>query len=105
MFQRLYLPSSVIGGIAGLILVSCFGKQIPSNWYAGWGGIPSFLINIVFAALFLGVTTPGFRKIWRVCAPQLCYGQIIAWGQYVMGILLVLLVRHPLFGVGPAFAR
>lgn len=104
MFQRLYLPSSVIGGIAGLILVSCFGKQIPSNWYAGWGGIPSFLINIVFAALFLGVTTPGFRKIWRVCAPQLCYGQIIAWGQYVVGILLVLLVLHPLFGVGPAFA-
>ena len=105
IFQRLYLPSSVIGGIAGLLLVSCFGKQIPSNWYAGWGGIPSFLINIVFAALFLGVSTPGIRKIWKVCAPQLCYGQIIAWGQYVVGILLVFLVAMLLIACGCACCR
>lgn len=104
IFQRLYLPSSVIGGIIGLFLVFFLGKEIPSQWYAGWGSIPSFLINIVFAALFLGVSTPGIRKIWRVSAPQLCYGQIIAWGQYVAGVLLVLLVLHPLFNVGPAFA-
>lgn len=104
LFQKLYLPSSVIGGGVGLLLISVFGKQIPGNWTAGWGQIPSFLINVVFAGLFLGVATPGIRKIWKVTAPQLCYGQIVAWGQYLVGILVVVLLLKPLFHVEPAFA-
>ena len=96
LFQKLYLPSSVIGGGVGLLLISVFGKQIPGNWTAGWGQIPSFLINVVFAGLFLGVATPGIRKIWKVTAPQLCYGQIVAWGQYLVGILVVVLLLKPL---------
>jgi len=104
LFQKLYLPSSVIGGGIGLLLVSVFREEIPQNWTAGWGQIPSFLINIVFAGLFLGVATPGLRKIWKVTAPQLCYGQIVAWGQYIIGVLVVFLILEPLFHVGPAFA-
>ena len=34
LFQKLYLPSSVIGGGVGLLLISVFGKQIPENWTA-----------------------------------------------------------------------
>ena len=104
LFQRLYLPSSVIAGVVGLCVVFFGGERVPAGWYAGWSGIPSFLINIVFAALFLGVSTPGLKKIWRVSAPQLCYGQIVAWGQYAVGALVVMLILNPLFDVGPAFA-
>ena len=32
--QRLYLPSSVIGGFVGLALVSCFRDAIPADWIA-----------------------------------------------------------------------
>jgi len=46
----------------------------------------------VFAALFLGVTIPPLKEIWKRSAPQLAYGQIVAWGQYVIGLGLVLLV-------------
>ena len=102
-FQRLYLPSSVIGGLLGLIILSLWGERIPEDCHAGWSAIPSFLINIVFASLFLGVNTPNFKTIWKLAAPQFCYGQVVAWGQYIVGIALVLLLLGPVFGVSPAF--
>jgi ESS family glutamate:Na+ symporter len=103
LLQKLYLPSSVIGGIIGLILLHCCGDFIPAGWYAGWHKLPGFLINIVFAALFLGVQIPGISKIWRTAGPQLAYGQIVAWGQYVVGIGIVLILLKPLFKVPDAF--
>ena len=98
LLRKLYLPSCVIGGLAGLLVIQCFGG--PSDpavafWTAGWGALPSFLINIVFACLFLGVALPSFRTLCRRAGPQLAYGQIVAWGQYVVGVgLFLLLVQH-----------
>ena len=104
LLQKLYLPSSVIGGIIGLIVLSIWGGDgIPVEWYAGWSKVPGFLINIVFAALFLGVTIPSIGKIWKTAGPQLAYGQIVAWGQYLVGIGIVLLVLGPYFGCPDVF--
>ena len=98
LLRKLYLPSCVIGGLAGLLVIQCFGGPSGSAvawWTAGWSALPSFLINIVFACLFLGVALPKFRTLCRRAGPQLAYGQIVAWGQYVVGIgLFLLLVRH-----------
>ncbi len=96
--QKLYLPSSVIGGIVGLVFMSLFKDVIPGELFNCWGKLPGFLINIVFAALFLGVKIPGIGKIWKTAGPQLAYGQIVAWGQYLVGIGIVLLLLGPLFG-------
>lgn len=103
IFQRLYLPASVIGGLIGLVWINTFGKNFSSAWYADWNAVPGFLINIVFAALFIGAPLPRLRQIWGVAAPQLCYGQLIAWGQYVVGLALAGLVLIPLFHVDRAF--
>jgi len=106
LLQKLYLPSCVIGGLAGLILLqSCrgAGAPIPGEWTAGWSSLPGFLINIVFACLFLGVELPGLRKLWRRAGPQLAYGQVVAWGQYVVGVGLVMALLGHLFGVPPVF--
>lgn len=103
LFQKLYLPSSVIAGILGLILLTTCKEYIPPEWVAGWSKLPGFLINIVFAGLFLGVQIPGIKKIWGIAGPQLCYGQIVAWGQYLVGIGLVLVLLGPLFGVPDQF--
>ena len=102
--QKLYIPTSVIGGIIGLIILQLFGSDIPSGWTAGWSQLPGFLINIVFAALFLGVTIPPFATIWKKSAPQLAYGQIVAWGQYLVGLLMVLLLLKPIFKTPDVFA-
>ena len=65
--------------------------------FTGWSRLPGFLINIVFAALFLGVTIPPVKFIWKQSAPQLAYGQIVAWGQYVVALSLVILFLKPVF--------
>ena len=89
LLQRLYLPSSVIGGIIGLIIVQSLGTRIPAEIVTATQKLPGFLINVIFATLFLGTTTPKFRQIWKMALPQLCMGQLLSWGQYVIGLGLV----------------
>ena len=101
LFQRLYLPASVIGGVLGLILLQLAGSRAPAAATAGWSVLPGFLINIVFAALFLGVHIPPLREVWRRSGPQLAYGQIVAWGQYIVGLGLVLFLLAPVFAAPP----
>ncbi len=103
LFQKLYLPASVIGGIIGLVIIQIFKGSIPDYWTAGWNALPGFLINIVFAALFLGVAIPSFSMIWKKSAPQLAYGQIVAWGQWTIGLGLVLLVLGAVYQLPDLF--
>ena len=103
--QRLYLPSSVIGGLVGLAAVSLFRAHIPPEWIAAAQKFPGFLINVIFATLFLGVATPRLGKVVRIAFPQLCFGQLLAWGQYVLGLGLAGFLLVPLFGVPPAFGN
>lgn len=105
LLQKLYLPSSVIGGLLGLLVISCFPNLIPANWVHAMKLMPGFLINIVFASLFLGKATPGIKKVFQLALPQLCCGQLLAWGQYVLGLGLTALLLMPIFGVAPAFGN
>ena len=50
ILQRLYLPSSVIGGIIGLLIISFAGKYLPSGVTSGMftpstGGMMSILME------------------------------------------------------------
>ena len=103
VLQRLYIPTSVIAGLIGLIILQSLGSSIPRGWTAGWSELPGFLINIVFAALFLGVVIPPLKSIWNKSAPQLAYGQIVAWGQYFVGLIMVLFILKPIFKVPDVF--
>ena len=105
LLQRCYLPSSVIGGVIGLIVFQCFPGLVSSEAVAAIGKLPGFMINVVFATLFIGVVTPPLRTIFRTAFPQLCFGQLLAWGQYVIGFALVGFVLIPLFGVNPGFGN
>ncbi len=115
--QKLYLPESVIAGFLALILGPEVLGTIASNILgentiiAGglfspeirtvWQQAPSVFINIVFAALFLGESIPNLKSIWQKAAPQVVFGQSIAWGQYVLGLLVTLLILVPVFNVDP----
>lgn len=105
LLQRLYLPSSVIGGFLGLALLTAFPGLVPDAWVSAIRAFPGFLINVIFATLFLGVATPALGKTLRIAFPQLCFGQLLAWGQYVLGLGLAGFVLVPLFGVPPAFGN
>lgn len=107
LLQRLFLPTSVIGGLIGLLVIQLCRRYFPqvdlAPWTAGWSAMPGFLINIVFASLFIGASIPPLKTVWEQGAAQLCYGQICAWGQYVVGLALAGLVLVPLFHVNTAF--
>ena len=103
--QRLYLPSSVIGGILGLAVVTALGKHAPADVTDGMRAIPGFMINVIFATLFLGAAAPKLGTVIRFAFPQLCLGQIIAWGQYVVGLGLAGFVFTRWCGVPAAFGN
>ena len=105
LLQKLYLPSAVIGGIVGLIAIQLFPGLIDRDLVAIARRIPGFLINVVFASLFLGTATPKVGQMLKLAFPQLCFGQILAWGQYVLGLGITGFVLVPLFGVNPAFGN
>ena len=106
LLQWLYLPSAVIAGLVGLAAIQispAAGLPVPEDWTLGWDRLPGLLIDVVFACLFLGTALPGLRSLWRRAGPQLAYGQVVAWGQYVVGVGLVLVALGPLFGVPAMF--
>ena len=105
----LYLPSSVIGGLYGLILLQALPADMRSEmdvyWTSGWRMLPQFLINIVFAALFLGEEIPAPKQVWTESGPNLMYGMATAWIQMLVGFVLTWMVLEPAFGVNPLFAQ
>ena len=102
LLQKLYLPSSVVGGILGLVLLTVFPNAVPGDIVREMRLMPGFLINVIFATLFLGAATPKVRDVVRLALPQLALGQIIAWGQYVVGLGLAGFLFVRLFGVPAA---
>ncbi|MGF1539741.1 MAG: sodium/glutamate symporter [Pleurocapsa sp.] len=118
LFQTLYLPESIIAGAIALLLGTgslgaiavALGADpnsyiaeglFPPEMRAVWSQSPGVFINIVFAALFLGEHIPNPKDIWRKTAPQVAFGQTMAWGQYVLGILVTLVILVPLFNINP----
>jgi len=118
--QRLYLPESIVAGLLALILgpqgvgaiataLAGENTRLAQGLFSEpiqtvWSQVPSVFINIVFAALFLGEVIPKPRDIWRKAAPQVVFGQALAWGQYVVGILVTLTILIPVFGTNPISA-
>lgn len=116
-FQKYFIPTSVIAGFLGLIL----GPQVlgalmpegvpvisngifPEDIIEIWKVIPGLFITLIFATIFLGKKIQPIKEIWKAAGPQMAFGQTIAWGQYVVGILIVLLVLIPFFGIHPSAA-
>ncbi len=109
LLQRLYLPSSIIGGLVGLAIIAGLGPFVPAELLDPYVGavrkVPGFLINVVFATLFLGLEAPRLKTVLRLAFPQLCVGQLLAWGQYAVGLGLSGFVFVRLFGVPAAFGN
>ncbi len=82
VLQALYLPSSIIAGAMALLLgpevfgrLADFAMGAESRFVIGlfpetildvWGQMPGLLINVVFAALFIGKTIAPPKEIWIV---------------------------------------
>lgn len=52
----------------------------------------------------MGSQIPGLSKVWEIAGPQLMYGQILAWGQYALPLLVTAAILKPAFGVNELIA-
>lgn len=113
-FQRYFIPSSIIAGFMGLflgpeVLGALLSDQLPIlsegvfslEILRVWREIPGLLITIVFATIFLGKPIMPVKEIWKIAGPQVAFGQTLAWGQYIIGIIVVLFILIPFFDVHP----
>jgi glutamate:Na+ symporter, ESS family len=110
LIRRMYLPASVAAGLILLLLSPQLIGKIAPEWsfepamYQAWSAMPVLLINVVFAGLFLARPLVSLKEIWRLAAPQAAYGQMIAWGFYMVGGLVTLFVLIPFFQASPLSA-
>jgi ESS family glutamate:Na+ symporter len=104
ILQKYFIPSSLVAGIGGLILGPQVLGTINADVTEYWSQFPKFLISVVFAGLFLGKYIPGKKEIWKQSGPMIAFGNTMAWGQYVLGIILVLAFLTPVFGTNPLAA-
>ena len=105
--RRCFLPSSVLGGVAGCIITNTAKAVFKSHNETSvqtiedlveyWWAIPLICMDIVFSTLFIGQHVPNLPLIWQTCSLQLAYGQILAWGQYVVGLSFGTLFGYYLF--------
>jgi glutamate:Na+ symporter, ESS family len=113
--QKLFLPSSIIGGGIALLLgpdlLGGLAARLGSDGLADgvfgadvlevWTELPGLLISVVFATLFLGKRIPKPRDAAGLAGPQLALGVTMSSGQYVVGLTLGLLLLAPVFGLDP----
>lgn len=101
VLQRFFIPSALVAGAMGLILGPQVLGTITEDVTRYWATWPKHLITVVFAGLFLGKIIPSRKEIWRAGGPMIAFGNTLAWGQYVIGILLSMLVLGPIFNASP----
>jgi glutamate:Na+ symporter, ESS family len=109
--QRLFLPSSIIGGALLLLLgpqvLGRVGGPVGENGLfteeiiTVWSALPPLLISVVFATMFLGQELPTPRRAGKLVGPQLSLGVALGSGQYVVGLLLAAVILVPVFAAAP----
>ncbi len=104
ILQRFFIPSSLVAGICALFAGPQALDIITSEITSYWSIFPKYLINIVFAGLFLGRFIPSRKEVWKQAGPMISFGNTMAWGQYVLGIVLVLAFLGPVFDTNPLSA-
>src|SRR5690606_10790562 len=86
--QKLFLPSSIIGGFLALLLgPDILGRLAGAVGFDGlkfgvwgestlgvWSELPGLLISVVFATMFLGERIPSPKRAAKLVGPQLSLG-------------------------------
>ncbi len=108
--RRIMLPASMIGGIIALAFVQLsrlntnFHTVVSHDFIKGWEELPEFLMNIVFASLFLGEDLPSIRDIFSAASPQICYGWFLAFGNWAISCLLTGVLFVPVWKTDRLFS-
>jgi len=99
------IPEALVAGLLGLLLAPEGPLPLlPERVMTLWADLPLVLLTLVFGSLLLGKPLPQLKLLWRPVSAQLSLALMLAFGQYVVGGLAVLLVLQPWLGVSPIMA-
>ena len=94
-----------MAGLLGLLLAPAgLWPLLPPAVMDLWADLPLVLLTLVFGSLMLGKPLPQLEGLWRPVSGQVSLALVLAFGQYVVGGLAVLLVLQPWLGVSPVMA-
>ncbi len=99
------MPEALLAGGLGLLLAPSGPLPLlPPAVIERWSNLPLALLTLVFATLMLSKPLPRIGSIWRPVTAQLLLALTLAFGQFMVGGLAVLLVLQPLIGAPPVMA-
>ncbi len=99
------IPEALVAGALGLLLAPSGPLPLlPPPVLELWADLPLVLLTLVFGSLLLGKPLPQLKGLWRPVSGQVSLALVLAFGQYVVGGLAVLLVLQPWLGVSPVMA-
>ncbi|MEB3305505.1 MAG: sodium/glutamate symporter [Cyanobacteriota bacterium] len=103
--HRWGIPEALLAGLVGL-LISPQGPWplLPAGVIALWDGLPLILLTLVFGSLLVGKPLPRPGGLWHPLRAQVLLSLTLAFGQYLIGGVMVLLVLQPWLGVSPVMA-
>ena len=103
--HRWGIPEALLAGLVGL-LISPQGPWplLPAGVIALWDGLPLILLTLVFGSLLVGKPLPKPAGLWHPLRAQMLLSLTLAFGQYLIGGVIVLLVLQPWLGVSPVMA-
>lgn len=99
------VPEALLAGALGLLIAPTGPLPLlPQGVIDFWSELPLVLLTLVFGSLLLGKPLPRIGALWRPVASQLLLALTLAFGQFMVGGLAVLLVLGPLVGAPPVMA-
>jgi ESS family glutamate:Na+ symporter len=103
--HRWGIPEALLAGSLGLLIAPTGALPlIPPAVISLWDQLPLILLTLVFASLLLGKPLPALGGLWRPLSAQVLMALTLAFGQYVVAGLAVLLVLQPLLGAPDVMA-
>ena len=99
------IPEALVAGFLGL-LVAPKGPfpLLPEHLMELWAQLPLVLLTLVFGSLMLGKPLPKLAGVLKPVGGHVALALVLAFGQYVVAGLVVLLVLQPLLGFSPVMA-
>ena len=103
--HRWGIPEALLAGSLGLLVApSGPWPLIPQAVIDLWDQLPLILLTMVFGTLLLGKPLPQPGGLWRPLSAQVLLALTLAFGQFLVAALAVMLLLQPWLGVSPVMA-
>ena len=103
--HRWGIPEALLAGSLGLLVApSGPWPLIPQAVIDLWDQLPLILLTMVFGTLLLGKPLPQPGGLWRPLSAQVLLALTLAFGQFLVASLAVMLLLQPWLGVSPVMA-